>query len=180
MVVGVNKPKRLEDKPTVELAKDLVQAGIGVAIVVLLLAKVGFAFVVEGEACTAAAWPRIGWLAGWLVETSPLKIVGEALAFSAAIELAYMLFTPKPDEAVQPLILGVAAAALIAASQETVDIRGAATVAVLSLVIGLLFLIRQYFALDVEGEEESPRTSWATLCLLVARIEFRLKSLLRR
>src|SRR2546427_7405484 len=40
----------------------------------------------------------------------PLSLVGFALAYAAGIELGYMLFTPGPDEAVEPLITGLAAA----------------------------------------------------------------------
>jgi hypothetical protein len=36
---------------------------------------------------------------------------------SAALDLAYMLFTEGPDEAVQPLIVGIAAAVLISVSE---------------------------------------------------------------
>src|SRR5690242_7990549 len=45
-----------------------------------------------------------------------LKDIGEILAFSAALDLAYMLFTPGPDEAVDPVIVAIAAAMLILVS----------------------------------------------------------------
>jgi hypothetical protein len=45
-----------------------------------------------------------------------LLYVGEILAFSAAVDLAYMLFTPGPDEAIDPVIIAVSAAILILVS----------------------------------------------------------------
>jgi len=42
-----------------------------------------------------------------------LTWVGKALIFSAAIDLAYMLFTPGPDEAIDPVIVAMAATVLI-------------------------------------------------------------------
>ncbi len=41
-----------------------------------------------------------------------LRIVSYGLGISAGIEMAYMLFTPGPDEAVEPVILGLASTLL--------------------------------------------------------------------
>src|SRR2546421_12167048 len=48
-----------------------------------------------------------------LTDGSILTIVGVALAISTAFELAYTLFTAGPDEAVNPVITGVAAGILL-------------------------------------------------------------------
>lgn len=72
-----------------------------------------------------------------------LQMVADALMFSAGFELAFMLFTPGPDEAIEPVILGLAAAVLIVVSDETVDWRDAVVAPVLCLSIAVLFIIRQ-------------------------------------
>ncbi len=45
-----------------------------------------------------------------------LGLVSGALLAAAAVELAYMLFTPGPDEAIDPLILGLAGTTILALS----------------------------------------------------------------
>ncbi len=52
----------------------------------------------------------------WLLQMKTLDLVGHALAYSSAIELAYTLFTPGPDEAVEPVLMGMAAGMLLAFS----------------------------------------------------------------
>ena len=42
-----------------------------------------------------------------------LNLTGDALAAAAAVELVYTLFTKGPDEALDPLMLGLSAAALL-------------------------------------------------------------------
>lgn len=74
----------------------------------------------------------------------PLDIVGVALAFSTAVELAYTLFTRGLDEAINPLIMGIAAAILIAISPPgnfKVEVMSAVALAV--VVIAILFLIQR-------------------------------------
>lgn len=53
-----------------------------------------------------------------ILSTGILALVSKAVMVSAAIELAYMLFTPGPDEAIDPLILGIAGTALLVMSDE--------------------------------------------------------------
>jgi hypothetical protein len=76
-----------------------------------------------------------------------LRIVSLALAYSSGIELAYMLFTPGPDEAVTPLIMGLAAGILYAVSSidhadQSGDLKIALSVGVLTLALALLFFIK--------------------------------------
>ncbi len=76
----------------------------------------------------------------------PLKIVGYGLAVSAGIELAHMLFTDGPDEAVEPLILGLASAILLVISKDdVVGFEIALTVALYIAGVGFLFWIRKLF-----------------------------------
>jgi hypothetical protein len=76
-------------------------------------------------------------------EENPLEIVGKGLMVSAAIELAYMLFTDGPDEALNPLILGLSSAALITASREALSFPEAAVIAVTCLAIAILFHVKR-------------------------------------
>lgn len=72
-----------------------------------------------------------------------LSLVAIGLAYSAGIELAYMLFTPGPDEAIDPLILGLSSAALLIISNtNTVSWEEVLAVAVFSAVIVGLFWVR--------------------------------------
>jgi hypothetical protein len=73
---------------------------------------------------------------------NPLDIVGIGLMVSAGIELAYMLFTEGPDEAVHPLILGLSSAALITASKPDLGYKEAAIIAVLCAAIAALFYVK--------------------------------------
>jgi hypothetical protein len=85
-----------------------------------------------------------------LAEFGMLELVGGALAFSASMDLAYMLYTEGPDEAVEPVILGVAATILILISAtEPKDLgwHTALAVLLLAITIALLFYIREVYIL---------------------------------
>jgi hypothetical protein len=73
-----------------------------------------------------------------------LGVAGTGLAVAAAIELAYTLFTKGPDEAVDPLILGISAFGLIEVSREDTHLNlvtgGGALL--LTLAILTLFMVR--------------------------------------
>jgi hypothetical protein len=85
-----------------------------------------------------------------------LKYIGEALALSAAVDLAYMLFTPGPDEALDPVIVALAATILILISTLKERFAGNGvfnqnllwpTIALMSLVlaVALLFYVRKRY-----------------------------------
>ena len=79
----------------------------------------------------------------------PLAVVGYGLALSAGIELAYMLYTDGPDEAIDPLILGLSATAMIVLSHiSNGSFESAVTLLVLFLGIGVLFWVRTKFLLN--------------------------------
>src|SRR5215213_6239241 len=71
-------------------------------------------------------WDAYGILFKGSAALKILEHIGEALAFSAAIDLAYMLFTPGPDEAIEPVIIGIAATVLILVSSFKELITGSA------------------------------------------------------
>jgi hypothetical protein len=81
-----------------------------------------------------------------------VAVIASALAVAAAIELAYTLFTPGPDEALEPLMLGLSSGILFLIT-ENVDKNLSAPAqfsAVLLgvLALGVLFLIRSRFLRD--------------------------------
>ena len=84
-----------------------------------------------------------------LLDVSPLTIVGVALAISTAFELAYTLFTDGPDEAVNPVITGVAAGILLLISPN-LAFSGAGAVALLALALVVLFILKAFF---IENKE---------------------------
>jgi hypothetical protein len=88
-----------------------------------------------------------------LVALNTLQLVANALEYSAGIELAYTLFTEGPDEAVEPVIMGLAAAMLLVISKlEGIDVFGACAALVFVIALAGLFLIRHYFV--EQGEED--------------------------
>jgi len=90
-----------------------------------------------------------------LLEQKTLEIVGECLAFSAAIDLAYMLLTPGPDEAIEPLILGLASAILFSISKiDSADTTLALEIGLYVLVLALLFIMRSLFIEDKNGNSQ--------------------------
>lgn len=86
-----------------------------------------------------------------MLATQTLRIVGVALVFSTAFELAYTLFTDGPDEAVEPLITGLAAVILVVISTiTTITFDNAGGVALLVLALIGLFILR-YFFIEEKG-----------------------------
>jgi hypothetical protein len=74
-------------------------------------------------------------------------LVGYALAAAAVIELAYTLFTPGPDEALDPVALAVSAAILLQLGKaETFDLRQGAAAFLYVAALAGLFAIRKYLS----------------------------------
>ncbi|KAE8177297.1 PTS sugar transporter subunit IIC [Photobacterium carnosum] len=94
----------------------------------------------------------LDWLTEWkvikhILSTSVLGLVSKAVMVSAAIELAYMLFTPGPDEAVDPFILGIAGTALLVMSDENAAktdsmLHDSMAVFLFALSLAILFYLR--------------------------------------
>lgn len=125
----------------VETIKTVLQYGVGVYI---------FFFV------TLKAWVFIGFpipdvariqIVSYVLSQSILALVSQSMMVSAAIELAYMLFTPGPDEAVDPLILGIAGTALLVMSDKNAAasdsmLFDAIAVLLFAMALALLFYLR--------------------------------------
>ncbi|MFN1141762.1 hypothetical protein [Serratia quinivorans] len=76
-----------------------------------------------------------------ILAINTLQYVAKALAVSCGIQLAYMLVTDGPDEAVDPLMLGIASAILLVLSSTTDwDFNHAVAIFLLVITIPLLYL----------------------------------------
>ncbi len=84
--------------------------------------------------------------------TTSVTVVASALAVAAAIELAYTLFTPGPDETLEPLMLGLSSGILFLITEN--DDKNLSPPAQFSAVLlgvlamGVLFFIRRRFLRD--------------------------------
>lgn len=131
-----NHPLYKKFKSKALSVKIFLQMMIGLTIIILLLIKL-IAHICE---------PHGYIFLDALINNHPLHIVGYSLAVSSCVELAYMLFTPGPDEAIEPLILGMSAAILLIISDtKIVGYDIALTIFVLTAAIGFLFWIKNIF-----------------------------------
>ena len=68
--------------------------------------------------------------------------MANVLAISAGIELAYMLFTDGPDEAIEPPILGITSAAFFTLAN---DAKGSWVLGVYALsILVLMYCMKKY------------------------------------
>jgi hypothetical protein len=76
-----------------------------------------------------------------------LSVIGYGLVMSAGIDLAYMLFTPDLDEAVNPLIVALSAGSIIILSQDKITENWFAPLALIVMVVSIavLFWVRKIF-----------------------------------
>jgi hypothetical protein len=125
--------------PAAKGLKAIIQATIGVAAVIVLIIQLCLQ-IPAGKGAL-----NLGDVA--------LAIIGTALAFSAAVELAYTFFTDGPDEAIDPLILGISSFALIEISRKKAHLQGAAVpILFVAISIVILFATRKFLGgTDTEG-----------------------------
>lgn len=156
--LAADEPHRLYQRyeRRAETTKIRLQMAIGVGVTVLVLARFFYGL----------DWVHYPWLqhiGEWLhvrrmAELGPLGIVGRGLAYSSAVELAYTLFTPGPDEAIDPVLMGLAAAMLMSFSQiEAVDFPRAAGVVLYVIALAGLFAIKRHFIDKVRGKKEQQK-----------------------
>jgi len=125
--------------------KKFLQVIIAISILMLLILKLLFHL---------GIFP-VGFVLNPLLAQKTLQIVGECLAFSAAVDLAYMLLTPGPDEAIEPLILGLASAILFSISKiEDSTITLAFEIGLYVLILALLFIMKALFIEDKNGNSQ--------------------------
>ena len=83
-----------------------------------------------------------------LEDRSLLQVAAITLSAATVVELSYTLFTPGPDEALNPLLLGLSSSVLfLIASQPTLTWEGAGGAFLLVGALGLAFWIRDHFIL---------------------------------
>jgi hypothetical protein len=81
--------------------------------------------------------------------TTSVKVIAYALAVAAAIELAYTLFTPGPDEALDPLMLGLSSGILLLITAGGVPVVAQFSGVLIGVVaLAALFLIRRYLVAE--------------------------------
>jgi hypothetical protein len=139
--------------PVARNLKTLIQMAIGAAAVAILAAHFGWA-AITGDL------PRSLHSA----TTQLLGGVGVALAAAAVVELAYTLFTPGPDEALDPLMLGLAAALLLLVGgldPLAVTLGQAAALFLLGALLAALFATRLMLA-ERPSDDERPHIWWVT------------------
>jgi len=107
----------------------------------------------------------VGWELLFTSTKDPITLIlngiGIGLAAAAAVELAYTLFTPGPDEALDPLMLALSATLLLKLAQlkDSVSMRGAIALLLLGLLLAALFATRLMLAERDDGDER-PRVWW--------------------
>lgn len=94
-----------------------------------------------------------------LRDAAPLEIIARGLEYAAGVELAYMLFTDGPDEAIQPLILGLSAATLLTISGTASVVTIIAAPAYVLTISLLLWLKTIYFSGKENADEDSQAES---------------------
>ncbi len=130
-------------RPQAKKVKVSLQMIVGIILVILLLLK-------------AISYLSQFWGGFWLpvfALIGPLDLIGYGLLFSTGIDLAYMLFTPGPDEAVEPMITGLAAAILLFLGNPKLVFNTDTGIGLLLAItaLGILFAFKHYF-LKTPGE----------------------------
>ena len=135
-------------QPPAEAIKGYIQIAVGIAVIIVFARQ----WIIHRDD-------------NFNIAQGALAVVGYGLAASAAVELAYTFFTKGPDEALDPLILGVSSFTLIALSKiDPPKLKTSDTIplSLLAFVILLLFLARR-FLLEVDEKDEGVEYSDARL-----------------
>ena len=86
-----------------------------------------------------------------VVQNHVFEAIALGLAVAAAVELAYTLFTPGPDEALDPLMLAVSAALILQLGKvEKFQWQEAIAALIFAAALAGLFAIRKYLATQHE------------------------------
>lgn len=88
-----------------------------------------------------------------------LRVIGTGLALAAVVELTYTLFTGGPDEALDPLILGLSSFILIKISDPDtgLSVSNAGTIILLVVALAGLFTLRAIFIGRSDKKEEQAK-----------------------
>jgi hypothetical protein len=81
--------------------------------------------------------------------TVAFRVVADALAAATVVQLAYTLFTPGPDEALDPVMLALATALLLDLGQVSgFKWRDGVAIILYTAGLGVLFMVRVFLAPD--------------------------------
>lgn len=138
-----------------KIIKSLVQMAIGLWALYELLRQ--FFWSQSHPSCAPVG--HSGFCYGLPQSADILNLTGDALAAAAAVELVYTLFTRGPDEAIDPLMLGLSAAALLSlGSVAGFNVRDGVTLLLYAVALGVLFLIKKYLAEKISNRShENPQ-----------------------
>jgi hypothetical protein len=135
-------------EPVAKTIKTALQMLIGIAAVCII----GWHFIAGSASDPEPAIPQL------------LDGIGIALAAAAVIELAYTLFTKGPDEALDPLMLAIAATLIIQVGKypeekrPNTEVANAGDLLLLGILLAVLFLVRLMLSERHHGDE--PRIWW--------------------
>jgi hypothetical protein len=111
-----NKPGKIEQKA--ESIREYSQYIVGILIFISLIGRIIVRFEwYKGPIrpqFSSGFWHNIVWF----LSQNTLSIIGDGLALSAGIDLAYMLFTPGPDEVITPLLTAISATVVLIISND--------------------------------------------------------------
>ncbi len=92
------------------------------------------------------------------IQEQVFSVIGVGLALAAGIELAYTLFTHGPDEALDPLMLGLSAALILQLGRVDQFSWGQGLAAIFYVAcLASLFAVRKWLAEAQEPENYEPR-----------------------
>lgn len=138
-----NKECKLYDiaEPKAKKIKILIQMAIGIGLATLIIIEM-----------ISLVYPGIRNIVpskiDLLINKDILKMVSLGLGAATGIELAYMLFTDGPDEAVDPLIMGIAAFTLSQLSDNEFEIKKGIGIFFVVILIPILFFVKNKFLKD--------------------------------
>jgi hypothetical protein len=151
-------PRPVED--VARRIKAILQMAIGIYAVGWL----GWTFLLSSQIHNCAAMQEVNMKPShsvcYLIPPGEIvfRLIADALAASTVIELAFTLFTPGPDEALDPVLLAVAAALLFQLGKiDGFKWQEGAAIAFYSVSLGILFVVRVFLA---SGERDDPKLWW--------------------
>lgn len=147
-------------KPWAKLAKIAGQMIIGIA---TAIAVVSVVVMRSGLLVSNSSTLRASALNADELTAEIFAITAVGLAAAAALELAYTLYTPGPDEAIDPLLLGVSSTFLFLASKsDHLDWQfGLSAVLVVAALFGLFRLQAKFRQSYPDGKKDDPTLSIA-------------------
>jgi hypothetical protein len=125
--------------PVALRVKIILQMMIGTIVAILLMMKLA------SHLTEVYKWldANLGFMMDFAWRETTLTIVSKGLAYSAGLDLAYMLFTEGPDEAFDPVVLAMASGIMLLASEEKIPWENSVGIFVLAVSMGILFLVRE-------------------------------------